>query len=106
MEELNLSDTLDAILNDSPPPKLTSVNSNNYTCTADKCELNIEEVDSSFKIVDMRIDSDGSTSDKYRSGDEEGSNADAEKTDKSARIETGLTTGDFYFLKIAFCMGI
>ena len=54
----------------------------------------------------MRIDSDSSTSDKYRSGDEGGSNADAEKTDESARIETGLTTGDFYFLKIAFCMGI
>ena len=91
MEELNLNDTMDGILNDSPPPKLTSVNSNNYTCTADKCELNIEEVDSSFKIVDMRIDSDSSTSDKYRSGDEEGSNADAEKTDESARIETGFS---------------
>ena len=63
MEELNLNDTMDGILNDSPPPKLTSVNSNNYTCTADKCELNIEEVDSLFNIVDMRIDSDNSTSD-------------------------------------------
>ena len=91
MEELNLSDTLDSILNDSQPPKLTSVNSNNYTCIADKCELNIAEVDSSFKIVDMRIDSDNSTSDKYKSGDEEGSNADAEKTDESAWIETGFS---------------
>ena len=45
-EELNLSGTLEGILNDSPPYKLTSVNSNSYTCTGNKCELNIDEVDS------------------------------------------------------------
>ena len=94
-EELNLSGTLEGILKDSPPPKLTSLKSNNYTCTGDKCKLNIEEVDSSLKNIDKRIDSDNSASDKYRPDDEVGSNTDAEKTYESARVETGLTTGDF-----------
>ena len=95
MNELNLSNTLEGILYDSPPPKLISVNSNNYTCTADKCNLNIDEVNSSFKTVDMKIDSDKNASDKHRPDDEEASDADSEKTDESARIETGLKTGDF-----------
>ena len=95
VEELNLSDILEGILNDSPSPKLTSVNSNNYTCTTDKGALNIDQVDSLLKIVDMKIDGDKSASDKYRPDDEEESDADAEKTDESARIETGLKTGDF-----------
>ena len=95
VEELNLSDILEGILNDSPSPKLTSVNSNNYTCTTDKCALNIDQVDSLLKIVDMKIDGDKSASHKYRPDDEEESDADAEKTDESARIETGLKTGDF-----------
>ena len=94
-EGLNLSGTLESILKDNiPPPKLTSLRSNNYTCTGDKCKLNIEKVDSSLKSIDRRIHSDNSASDKYRPDDEEGSNTDAEKTDESARVETGLTTGD------------
>ena len=94
-EELNLSGTLEGILKDSPPPKVTSLKSNNYICTGDKCKLHIDEVDSSLKNIDKRIDSDNSASDKYRPDDDEGSNTDAEKTDKSARVKIGLTTGDF-----------